>query len=109
MIILKLERDNVGRPARLKARVVGLGNYQEGFGNEIELYAPVVCIELVRTLFVVMLIKGWSVKNLDIKGAFLHECLYAEEQVWIIIADLLAKAFLSGRTFRLLKSLYGLR
>lgn len=109
MIILKLKRDNVGRPARFKARVVALGNYQDEFGNEIELYAPVVCIELVRALFAVMLIKGWTVKHLDIKGAFLHAYLDIEDEIWLKLPVIPGNTFLSGRIVRLLKSLYGLR
>ena len=109
MIILKMKRDNLGKPARFKARVVALGNHQDEHGNEVELYAPVVCIELVRALFSVMLIKGWTVKHLDIKGAFLHAYLDSDEIIWLKLPVIPGNAFLSGRIVRLLKSLYGLR
>lgn len=108
MIILKLKRNKDGNPARFKARVVALGNFQDEFGNTVEMYAPVICIELVRALLSVMLHKGWNVKHLDIKGAFLHAYLIGEE-IWIRLPYIPGHPFLSGRLVRLRKSLYGLR
>ena len=109
MFILKMKRDSDGKPARLKARLFALGNYQDEFGNIVELYGHVVCIELVRTLLAVMLFKGWSVKHVDIKGAFLHAYLRNGEVIWIRLPTIPGNIFLSGRIVRLLKSVYGLR
>lgn len=109
MIILKLKRYNVGRPTRFKARDVVLGSHQDAFGNEIEIYVPVVFIELFRALIALMLIKGCSLKHLHIKGAFLLSYLDTQEDVYISILELHGNKFLSGHILRLLKSLYGLR
>lgn len=82
MVILKLKQDNDGNPERFKARVVALGNLQDLFGNTVKLWGPVTCIELFRTLFSVMLHERWTVKQLDVKGAFLH-AYHREEELWI--------------------------
>lgn len=47
-VILRLERDSTRRPARFKARLVARGNLHLAVVDYTELYAPVVCIELVR-------------------------------------------------------------
>lgn len=53
MVNFKLKRDKNGKPARFKAWIVALGNMQGQIGLLMELYAPVICIEPVRSpLFV---------------------------------------------------------
>lgn len=49
-IILKVKRDPAGRAVRYKARLVAGGNLQSDPVDYTELYAPVVCIELVSVL-----------------------------------------------------------
>ena len=51
-ILLKLKRDSNGLTVRFKARLVVRGNLQDDsdFDTHLQLYAPIVCIELVRLL-----------------------------------------------------------
>lgn len=50
VILLKLKRDGNGKTALFIFRLVALGNLQNGFDVLPDLYVPVICIELVRTL-----------------------------------------------------------
>jgi len=71
--IFKLSRDELGRPARFKARIVAPGNFQKGTGKSYaELYAPFACFELVRSLLTLSLAQKRNRRHLDIKGAFLY-------------------------------------
>lgn len=108
MIVLKLKRDENGRPARFKARLVALGNLQVDIGLLIELYAPVICIELVRALLAVAQAKGWSIRQVDFKGAFLNAYLDNGEEIWIRLPNIPGTKFV-GQLVKLVKSLYGLR
>lgn len=38
----------------------------------MELYAPVILVELVRTLLTIAQVKKWSISHLDFNGAFLN-------------------------------------
>ena len=108
MIILKLKRDENGRPARFKGRLVALGNMQSDLTLLMDLYAPVICIELVRALLSVAQVKGWAIRQIDFKGAFLNAYLDKGEEIWIKLPDIPGTKFV-GQIVKLIKSLYGLR
>ena len=108
MVILKLKRDENGKPARFKGRVVALGNHQTGFDVLSDLYAPVICIELVRTLLIVAQAKGWSTRHIDFKGAFLNAKLEKGSNIWVRLPSIPGTSF-NGQLVKLRKSLYGLR
>lgn len=71
IIILKLKWDNVWIKSTFNTQVVAFGNYQDRFVKEIDLYAPVVCIKLVKALLYAMVITTRTFKNLDINCAFM--------------------------------------
>ena len=108
-IILKLKRDENGQPKRFKARLVARGNLQDSFTYDIELYAPVACIESVRTLLAVAIAKGWVTHHLDIKGAFLYASLADTDEIYVRLPVIPGTSERSGKVVKLLKSLYGLR
>ena len=71
-IVLKLKRDQHGRPVRHKGRLVALGCYQSDGASYAELYTPVACIQLVRVLLAVAVVIGWDIEHFEIKGALLY-------------------------------------
>ena len=107
-IILKLKRDENGRPKRFKARLVVGGNHQK-LVLYIELYAPVACIDAVRILLAVAVSQGWVTLHLDIKGAFLYARLGNEEEIWVRLPAIPGSTDRSSKVVKLRKSLYGLR
>lgn len=108
-IILRLKRDSAGLPARFKGRVVVRGNLQAESDDYLEHYAPVACIELVRTVFAVAAALGWTIQLVDVKGAFLHASLPKEERIFIKLPNVKGVETASGQVVELVKSLYGLR
>ena len=84
------------------------GNHQK-LVLYIELYAPVACIDAVRTLLAVAIAKGWVTLHLDIKGAFLYAELGLDEEFWVRLPVIPGSSERSGKIVKLRKSLYGLR
>lgn len=74
----------------------------------MELYAHVMCIELVRILLVISQVKGWSIAQGNFKGAFLNAYLHIEEQILIKLPNIPQTKF-TGQLLKLKKSLYSLR
>jgi hypothetical protein len=67
---IKLQAD--GSIDRHKARLVALRNWQE-YGLDYEkTFAPVAKMTIVRTVMAIALLKGWSLRQMDVKNAFLH-------------------------------------
>lgn len=99
-LILKLKRDANVLPVIFKARLVVRGNYQddEDFDTNLELYAPVVCIELVRLLLTGAHQKGWKVRQLYFKGSFLHAILPDGVDIWIRLPIIPGNPALSGKS-----------
>lgn len=108
-IILKIKRDEHSDPARFKARLVARGNFQSELEIEIDLYAPVACIEMVRLILSVAAYLGYDIEQLDVKGAFLHAPLPTGETIWLKLPVVPGLESVSGKVVKLLKSLYGLR
>ncbi|CAL1400437.1 unnamed protein product [Linum trigynum] len=61
-----------GSLGRFKTRVVAQGFKQEFEIDYEETFAPVAKMQTVKTLFVVAALRGWCLKKLDVKNAFLH-------------------------------------
>lgn len=108
-VILRPKRDAAGRPARFKARLVARGNLQEDAVDYPELYSPVACIELVRTMLAIARAKGWEVDHVDVKGAFLHATFPKEDRTWVRLPTVEGVPSVSSHIVQLNKSLYGLR
>jgi len=73
---IKLRSD--GSLDRYKARLVSLGNRQEyGINNE-KTFAPVAKMTTVRLIIAIAASKGWSLRQMDVKNAFLYGDLQEE-------------------------------
>lgn len=108
-IILRIKRDSHGDVAKYKARLVVRGNLQSNETDYAALYAPVACIELVRLLLAVSVVKSFVVDQLDVKSAFLHADLPATDNIWVKLPKISGISRADGSLVKLRKSLYGLR
>lgn len=106
--VLKLKRNADCHPKRFRWCVIARGSGQvDGFDYE-ELYAPVSCIEIVRTLLSVAAAKSWDVEHLDIKSAFLYARFNkGTPEGYILLSNIPFIPYASCQIVRLLKALHG--
>jgi hypothetical protein len=98
-----------GKKVRYKARWVALGYSQrEGVDFDADkIYAPTPQIDSVRLIMPYAFSKGWSIRQLDVKQAFLIPKLPEEEQVFLEPPP--GDPLDADKIYKLLKCLYGLR
>lgn len=91
---------------RFRARLVARGFTQKQGIDYFETFSPVIRHSSLRVLFAIAVKLGLNIFHLDVKTAFLNECL--EERVYMEIPEGCSS---SGRNkcFRLIKAIYGLK
>lgn len=105
--VYKLKRDNDGNISRFKARLVAKG-FSQRFGTDYdEVFAPVVRQTTFRTLMSVAAKRKMTVKQYDVKTAFLHGNL--EEEIFMKQPPGFAVKGQESKVCRLKKSIYGLK
>ena len=104
--IYSIKRRSDGSLDRYKARLVALGNKQEYGINYEETFALVAKMTTVRLVLAIAASKGWSLRQMDVKNAFLHGDL--QEDIYMTPPS----GLFSTPSFdvcKLKRSLYGLK
>lgn len=103
--VFKIKTDAYGNTIKFKARLVAKGNSQIQGIDYSESYSPVARMVTLRSLLAISSIEGLHIHQLDVNTAYinadLHEIVYMAPPPDIQLPH--------GHTFRLLKSIYGLR
>ncbi|KXJ67790.1 hypothetical protein RP20_CCG012118 [Aedes albopictus] len=102
-----MKRDINGEIVRFKARLVAQGFSQQYGSDYDEVFAPVVQQTTFRTLMAVAAKKNMTVKQYDVKTAFLNGDL--EEEIYMRQPCGFVQRGSEGKVCRLHRSLYGLK
>jgi Reverse transcriptase (RNA-dependent DNA polymerase) len=94
---------------KFKARLVLKGYMQRHGVDYFELFTPVLRINALRLLLCLAALHDWSVRQLDVKTAFLNGILDADTEIFMEQPPNYAERGLESKACRLIKSLYGLK
>jgi hypothetical protein len=97
--------DDQGRVSRYKARLVALGCSQIPGVDFTETFAPVVRLESVRAALAIAAVEDLEIIQMDIRGAYLNGEL--KEEIYMRQPPGFEDG--TGRVWRLLKTIYGLK
>ena len=105
--VYKLKYNSDGTLARYKARLVAKGFHQQHGVDFDETFSPVVKAPTVRLILSLTVSLNWSLRQLDVKNAFLHGTL--KEEVYMTQPQGYIDPQHPSHVCKLLKSIYGLK
>lgn len=105
--VFKTKTDEQGKLQRHKARLVARGFSQTPGIDFTETFAPVTRMSTIRMLCAIAALRGYSLKQMDAKTAYLNAPL--KEDLYIDLPDGYNPKLPNTNALRLKKALYGLK
>jgi hypothetical protein len=105
--VYRIKREADGTIDRYKARLVAKGFKQRYIIDYEDTFSPIVKAATIRLVLDISVSKGWSLRQLDVKNAFLRGFL--EEEVYMKQPPGYEKSNAPHLVCKLDKSLYGLK
>ena len=105
--VFRVKRHADGSVERHKARLVAKGFHQQSRVNYDETYSPVNKPTTVRTVLSIAISSGWSLRQIDIQNAFLHDNL--SEEVFMSQPPGYQHPLYPNHVCKLQKAIYGLK
>ncbi|KAF8731517.1 hypothetical protein AX14_004766 [Amanita brunnescens Koide BX004] len=97
--------DKNGILTKYKARLMSKGFSQIPGMDFNQTFAPVTCLETLQSVIAETVQRGWKLRQMDVKGAYLNGLL--KEEVYMAQPEGFDDG--TGRVCRLIKTLYGLK